>query len=72
MSGNCGLWAPRLISATDVYILSTYELIFIAVNTKTMSRRFQILHFRRQNFQPASKLQSMRAEREQSGKPSGA
>jgi len=40
LSDNCGLWAPRLISATVVYILSTYKLIFIAaldsfkVNTK--------------------------------------
>jgi len=39
MSDNCGHWAPRLISATVVYILST-KLIFITalesfkVNTK--------------------------------------
>ena len=31
MSDNWGLWAPRLISATVVYILATYKLIFIAV-----------------------------------------
>jgi len=40
VSNNCGLWTPRLISATVVYILATYKLIFIValesfkVNTK--------------------------------------
>jgi len=58
MSGNCRLWAPRLISATVVCIISTYKLIFIAalesftVNTKMWVGDFKYGIFDNKIFTP--------------------